>query len=150
MDNKRLHCKMSLRLYFEEKAFGPGMAELLEEIEREGSLQKAAQSMDMAYSKAWKMLKHSEKAWGFPLTNRAAGGKDGGGSSLTPQARRLMKAYGEFRAEAGRAVDKLFEEYFGEEKVEALRESGDCEAETPEVSLPLSHGGRKENSHGEE
>ena len=57
MGESRLHYGMSLRLYFEEKAFGPGMVMLLREVERTGSLQKAAKNMNMAYSKAWKMLK---------------------------------------------------------------------------------------------
>ena len=34
----RLHYGLTLRLYFEEKAFGPGMVVLLEEVERTGSL----------------------------------------------------------------------------------------------------------------
>ena len=41
----RLHYGLTLRLYFEEKAFGPGMVVLLEEVERTGSLQRAARSM---------------------------------------------------------------------------------------------------------
>ena len=41
------------------------MVVLLEEVERTGSLQRAARSMNMAYSKAWKMLKVAEKEWGF-------------------------------------------------------------------------------------
>ncbi len=56
---------MSLRLYFEEKAFGPGMVMLLREVERTGSLQKAAKNMNMAYSKAWKMLKRGRKRMGI-------------------------------------------------------------------------------------
>ena len=51
MGESRLHYGMSLRLYFEEKAFGPGMVMLLREVERTGSLQKAAKAMNMAYSK---------------------------------------------------------------------------------------------------
>ena len=92
MGESRLHYGMSLRLYFEEKAFGPGMVMLLREVERTGSLQKAAKAMNMAYSKAWKMLKGAEKEWGFALTDRETGGKDGGGSTLTPQAERLIEA----------------------------------------------------------
>ena len=30
---------------------------------------------------------------GFALTDRETGGKDGGGSTLTPQAERLIEAY---------------------------------------------------------
>lgn len=93
MDQNQLHYGISLKLYFENKAFGPGMSVLLRGVESTGSLQGAAQAMNMAYSKAWKMLKESEKAWGFMLTERETGGRDGGGSTLTPQAVRLLEAY---------------------------------------------------------
>lgn len=121
MGKSRLHYGMSLRLYFEEKAFGPGMVTLLQEVERTGSLQKAAKSMNMAYSKAWKMLKGAEKEWGFALTDRETGGKDGGGSTLTPQAVRLIKAYESFKSDAVKQLDQLFTQYFSEEKVEEIR-----------------------------
>lgn len=86
LEQNQLHYGLSLKLYFENKAFGPGMSALLRGVETTGSLQGAAQAMNMAYSKAWKMLKESEKAWGFMLTERETGGRDGGGSTLTPQA----------------------------------------------------------------
>ncbi len=121
MGESRLHYGMSLRLYFEEKAFGPGMVTLLQEVERTGSLQKAAKSMNMAYSKAWKMLKGAEKEWGFALTDRETGGKDGGGSTLTPQAVRLIEAYESFKNDAVKQLDQLFTQYFSEEKVEEIR-----------------------------
>ena len=115
MGESRLHYGMSLRLYFEEKAFGPGM-------ERTGSLQKAVKNMNMAYSKAWKMLKGAEKEWGFALTDREAGGKDGGGSRLTPQAKGLIEAYVGFKQDAEEQLDQLFAQYFSEETVEKIKE----------------------------
>ena len=121
MGESRLHYGMSLRLYFEEKAFGPGMVMLLREVERTGSLQKAAKNMNMAYSKAWKMLKGAEKEWGFALTDRETGGKDGGGSTLTPQAERLIEAYEGFKKDAVDHLDQLFAQYFSEEKVEKIK-----------------------------
>lgn len=121
MGESRLHYGMSLRLYFEEKAFGPGMVMLLREVERTGSLQKAAKAMNMAYSKAWKMLKGAEKEWGFALTDREAGGKDGGGSRLTPQAKGLIEAYVGFKQDAEEQLDQLFAQYFSEEKVEKIK-----------------------------
>ena len=120
----RLHYGLTLRLYFEEKAFGPGMVVLLEEVERTGSLQRAARSMNMAYSKAWKMLKVAEKEWGFALTDRETGGKDGGGSTLTPQAKALMKAYAGFRREAEASLDELFEKYFSSERLQEMKTAG--------------------------
>ncbi len=120
----RLHYGLTLRLYFEEKAFGPGMVVLLEEVERTGSLQRAARSMNMAYSKAWKMLKVAEKEWGFALTDRETGGKDGGGSTLTPQVKALMKAYAGFRSEAEVSLDELFEKYFSSERLQEMKTAG--------------------------
>ena len=45
-----LHEKVTIRLFREEKCFGPGMAELLERVERHRSLRAAAISMNLAYS----------------------------------------------------------------------------------------------------
>ena len=108
-------------MYFNEKAFGPGMVALLQEIERTGSLQRAARSMNMAYSKAWKMLRTAEKEWGFPLTDRETGGRDGGGSTLTPQARTLMETYLSFRRDAETELDRLFEVYFSDGWLDRMR-----------------------------
>lgn len=130
MDENRLHYGVSLKLYFYEKAFGPGMAALLREIEKTGSLLGAAQAMNMAYSKAWKMLKESEKAWGFQLTDREAGGRDGGGSTLTPQAVRILEAYDLFMKESRRELDRLLELHFSPEWVEELRKSADRQEES--------------------
>ena len=55
MDQNQLHYGISLKLYFENKAFGPGMSTLRRGVESTGSLQGAAQTMSMAYSKAWKL-----------------------------------------------------------------------------------------------
>lgn len=121
MGTGELHYGVSLKLYFEDKAFGPGMSTLLRNIEKTGSLQGAAQAMNMAYSKAWKILKESEKAWGFALTARETGGRDGGGSTLTPQALELLAAYDAFMKEAGGELDRLFGIYFAPDWVEHLR-----------------------------
>lgn len=125
MEQGELHYGLSLKLYFENKAFGPGMSLLLRGVESTGSLQGAAQAMSMAYSKAWKMLKDSEKAWGFPLTERETGGRDGGGSTLTPQAVSLLEAYDGFMAETRQELDRLFNEHFSPEWVEDLRRSAE-------------------------
>lgn len=86
-----------------------------------GSLQKAAKAMNMAYSKAWKMLKGAEKEWGFALQTVRPEEKDGGGSTLTPQAERLIEAYEGFKKDAVDHLDQLFAQYFSEEKVEKIK-----------------------------
>lgn len=121
MRDDRLEYGMSLKLYFEDKAFGPGAATLLRNIDRTGSLLGAAKEMNMAYSKAWKIIKNIESMWGFQLTNRETGGRDGGGSTLTPRAREILEHYERFCEESRKAVDEIYEKYFSEAWVEELK-----------------------------
>ena len=50
---------LSCRLFTDAKCFGPGVARLLHAVQRLHSLRAAALSMDMAYSKAWTVIKLS-------------------------------------------------------------------------------------------
>lgn len=125
MENNKLQYGMSLKLYFEDKGFGPGIAALLRNIEKKGSLLGAAKEMNMSYSKAWKTVKNIESVWGFKLTDRKTGGKDGGGSTLTPRARKLLENYEKFCEEGREEIDKIFEKYFSETWVEDLKNRKD-------------------------
>ena len=70
--------KLSPRLFWGgEKCFGPGIAELLEGVDREGSLRAAACGMGMAYSKAWTALRRCEETLKVPLLERKTGGRSG-------------------------------------------------------------------------
>jgi len=97
-----------------EKFFGEGPARLLHGIEEKGSLRSAAMSMNMAYTKALKLMKHAEAALGFPLTTRTAGGRDGGGSSLTPEGRHWLARYEAYRDACIESNHSLFRQHFPE------------------------------------
>lgn len=125
MKDEKLHYGMSLKLYFEDKAFGPGAARLLRNIEKTGSLLGAAKEMNMAYSKAWKIIKNIENIWGFKLTERETGGKDGGGSTLTPRAKEILEHYEKFCEEGKKVVDEIYEMYFSQAWVEDLKNRED-------------------------
>lgn len=103
---------LSCRLFTDAKCFGPGVAQLLHAVQQLHSLRAAALSMDMAYSKAWTVIKNSEKALGFPLLDSTTGGKGGGGASLTPEGLRLLTAYDTFCSRLHDAADQLFQEEF--------------------------------------
>lgn len=120
MDEK-LSFRLAVRLFKGEKAFGPGIATLLQTVEKTGSLQKAAEAMGMAYSKAWKMIKEIEKLWGFPLTYRDIGGKNGGGSILTPEGRFLLERYERFTEEVQEKCSELFSKYYSEDFYKELK-----------------------------
>ena len=99
-----------------EKFFGEGPARLMRGVEATGSLRAAAMSMGMAYTKALKLLKHAEAALGFPLTARTTGGKDGGGSCLTPQGKEWLARYEAYREACIEANRKLYLECFPEQR----------------------------------
>ena len=95
-----------------EKFFGEGPFRLLRLVEETGSLRCAAASMGMAYSKALKLVSQAEKALGFPLTQRSVGGKDGGGSTLTPEGREFLQKYEAYRDACVQANRELYAQYF--------------------------------------
>ena len=95
------------------KAFGDGPYELLRRVEKTESLHQAARQMGMAYSKAWRMIWTLEKRLGFTLLERKAGGVAGGGSKVTPEAKRFMKHYGRFRTDIEKTLEKVFQRHFG-------------------------------------
>ena len=97
------------------KFFGEGPARLLRAIEEHGSLRAAANSMDMAYTKALKILSNAESALGFSLTTRAAGGKAGGGSYLTPEGKEWLERYETYRDACVQANRQLYLEFFPEQ-----------------------------------
>ena len=96
------------------KFFGEGPLRLLRCVERTGSLRAAAIEMEMAYSKAIRLLKQAEANLGFSLTQRSTGGKDGGGSVLTPEGKRWLRQYEAYRDACVRANQELYRRFFPE------------------------------------
>lgn len=92
--------------------FGQGPYQILQEVDRLHSLRAAAQEMGMAYSKAFHLIRQAETALGFPLCQRTVGGKGGGGSTLTKQAKELLRRYEAYRAACDRMAEQLYQEHF--------------------------------------
>lgn len=96
----------------EDKVFGEGPREILQLIDQTGSLHQAAKKMNMSYSQAWNLIKTLEERLGFKLISTQAGGKGGGGSSLTKESRELLKNYSRFIEEAEKSLKELEEKFF--------------------------------------
>lgn len=96
------------------KAFGKGPVEILDKINRYGSLRKAAEEMKMSYSHAWNLLNEIEKRLECRLIERQVGGEEGGGSILTPKAKELMERFNLFEEEAGKKLSILFNRFFSD------------------------------------
>ena len=109
---KKLHTVLTIRLFTDEKCFGPGVATLLHNIEELHSLRAAAMKMNMAYSKAWTIVRNAEAQLGFKLLHSTTGGRHGGGATLTEEARELLTAYDGFCRELQETADALYEKYF--------------------------------------
>ncbi|MDR1554725.1 MAG: TOBE domain-containing protein [Campylobacteraceae bacterium] len=91
---------------------GKGRIELLKRIHETGSLSKAAKVMKMSYKAAWDTLSDINKASDNILVERAIGGKNGGGSFLTPTAHLYINIYDKIYEEQRQFFD-LIEEHMG-------------------------------------
>ncbi|MGM0593676.1 MAG: winged helix-turn-helix domain-containing protein [Pseudomonadota bacterium] len=102
---------LQLRLLFGKAiALGPGKAELLERIAECGSISAAARQMGMSYRRAWLLVDTMNQCFREPLVKTAAGGKGGGGASITPLGEEVLDRYHRMQALARAAVaDELAE-----------------------------------------
>src|SRR5580698_455512 len=81
-------------------AIGPGKIQLLEAIQRTGSLTSAAKSIDMSYRRAWLLINELNSALKSPAVESAKGGEHGGGSVLTGVGEKLVQQYRSVEASA--------------------------------------------------
>ncbi|MGZ4851345.1 MAG: winged helix-turn-helix domain-containing protein [Candidatus Bathyarchaeia archaeon] len=83
-----------------EAVFGNGLAELLEEIDKQRSVLKAAEHLCMSYRYALHRLTLAEERLGQSLVTRVRGGAKGGGSSeVTDFGKNLVRRYRNAQAE---------------------------------------------------
>lgn len=71
----------------------PKRVRLLKEIQQCGSINQAAKNAKVSYKSAWDHLEAMNKISPRPLLERNTGGKNGGGTSLTTYAERLLQLY---------------------------------------------------------
>lgn len=96
-----------------QRFFGDGPCQLFKLVEALGSLRAAANEMGMAYTKAMKIIKHTEDAVGSPVTERIVGGAGGGGSRLTKEGKELVEKYEAYKAQCLQANEASYLEIFG-------------------------------------
>lgn len=93
-----LNASFDARLDREGVEFTERDAELLHTIDEQHSINKAATVLDRSYSRSQQRIVRLEDAFG-ELVERKRGGPDGGGSSLTATAHRLLSDFDCLRAE---------------------------------------------------
>ena len=85
---------------------------LLRRVRELHSLRAAAMSMNMAYSKAWTVLRTAQEGLGVKLLRSSTGGRNGGGATLTAEGERLLAAYEDYCAKLNAYGETLFAETF--------------------------------------
>ncbi|MCK5861937.1 MAG: LysR family transcriptional regulator [Candidatus Hydrogenedentes bacterium] len=108
------HITPGVRLWLSlsnEGVFGRGKWLLLDAIHKRGSLQAAANALDISYRKAWGDLRKAEQALGILLVERHRGGRTGGDSSLTPEGKRWWQEYARFQEEVNTQVEQAFAQW---------------------------------------
>ena len=80
---------------------------LLEAIDKTGSISQAAKAVPLSYKAAWDAVDDMNNVAPEPLVMRSAGGKHGGGTTLTAFARRLIAFYRALEKESQLALEKL-------------------------------------------
>ena len=104
MRNQKKTLRYSFRLYVlcdGKRVLGKGGAQILNAVDRLGSLSAAAKDLRMSYRFVWRYVRRMEDRLGEPVVITRRGGtrhgrrKGGGGAELTPDARALLKDYRE-------------------------------------------------------
>jgi len=97
--------KIRLRILLDPDGhIGPGKVELLELIERLGSISAAGRALGMSYRRAWELVEEMNRIFGRPVAEAQAGGRQGGGAKLTDLGRFVVTRFRAAEATAERAI----------------------------------------------
>ena len=88
----------------DEILLGPGKADLLEAIDRTGSIRQAAVELGMSYMRAWTLVKTMNEGFRSPLVESSRGGSGRGGASLTKTGRTVLELYREMERDSLAAI----------------------------------------------
>jgi molybdate transport system regulatory protein len=100
-----------------EYAFGYGLCQILQAVERAGSIKHAAADLAKSYRHIWGRVKEAERILDVRLVETQVGGKDVQRSELTAEAKRLVDRYLRVRER----LLRLLKEEFGRSVAAARR-----------------------------
>lgn len=94
MENGNYRARLRIRIVFgDHEMIGPGKAELLERIDRCGSIAAAGREMGMSYKRAWELVGTLNAMFRAPVVESTRGGPGGGGAVLTDAGREILDLY---------------------------------------------------------
>ena len=102
---RKVVCLPRIRVVSNDQiALGPGKVDLLEEIDRSGSISQAARELGLSYRRAWTLVDTMNKSFKSSLVKGSAGGKKGGGAHLTMLGKKMAKIYRSMESKAESAM----------------------------------------------
>lgn len=113
-DISKMRASFQIRISREKGFYGPEVHHLLQLTEELGSLSNACQHMGMSYTKGRKIISTMEEQMGTPVLETQQGGKTGGFSHLTKEAKEIMVSYSLFQNEAEVVLQEIFHKHFPE------------------------------------
>lgn len=87
-------------------AIGPGKADLLDGIERSGSIAAAGRALGMSYKRAWTLIEAMNGQFAHPVVETSRGGRARGGAQLTPLGRKILDLYRKMETETQSVIRK--------------------------------------------
>jgi molybdate transport system regulatory protein len=112
----QMHYKIWMSDASETGILGDGKWRILKLIDEKGSLKAACDELNYTYRRTWGNLKKIEKFFGFPLLEKHRGGVEGGSTALTPEGKKLVKAFDDFHASVDSVIQEGFEKFLEELK----------------------------------
>ena len=113
--------KLNYKIWFTDNEdngiLGDGKWKILKAIDETGSLTAACDKLGITYRRTWNDLKTIEQQLGFALLEKSRGGVEGGSTSLTPEGKKLIKAFDDFHEK----MDLIMQQHFIELKNTLLK-----------------------------
>ena len=115
MKNIKDNLEIKLRIQIGKFAqFGPGKVNLMEAIEKTGSISAAAKKIGMSYRKAWKLINDLNRISKSKMVITSIGGKGSGGTELTVTGKKFVDL---FRKMEGKTLVAIKNEKIELEKI---------------------------------
>tara|TARA_R110002096_G_scaffold435548_1_gene661487 strand:+ start:159566 stop:159937 length:372 start_codon:yes stop_codon:yes gene_type:complete len=93
-------------------AMGPGKADLLEAIQKTGSIAAAGRAMGMSYKRAWDLVEIMNVCFCGPLVEKSKGGAGKGGATVTALGLTIIDQYRALQAKSDSAVEREMHSFF--------------------------------------
>ena len=110
--------RVGIKLWIEAEdglLLGKGRVRLLKAIDRFGSIHRASKELGISYKKAWHQIEDLNRHAPKPVVERKTGGKNGGGTRLTPYGRAVIRWYEQLEGACRHFAQQKWDAYVGEE-----------------------------------